>query len=94
MMLMFIALGTIVSSKAGEFTVFLLPNLPLRPVNVTCITLLQKTSFHQITTLLRSQNNICSYHCPRPFSHYSSPFRNNSLWSCPVFHYCSVKSYG
>jgi len=36
---MFIALGTIVKSKAEEFTVFLLPNLPLRPVNVTSTTL-------------------------------------------------------
>jgi hypothetical protein len=39
---MFIALGTIVKSKAGEFTVFLLPNLPLCPVSVTCIALFLK----------------------------------------------------
>jgi hypothetical protein len=39
---MSIALGTIVKCRAGEFTVFLLPNLPLRPVNVTCITLSEK----------------------------------------------------
>jgi len=57
---MFIALGTIVKSKAGEFTVFLLPNLPLRPADVTCITLFQKKSFDQITTPLKSQNNSCT----------------------------------
>jgi hypothetical protein len=33
--LMFIASDTIVNSKAGEVTMFLLPNLPLRQVNVT-----------------------------------------------------------
>jgi len=57
---MFIASGTIVKSKAGEFTVFLLPNLPLRLVDVTCITLFQKKSFDQITTPLKSQNNSCT----------------------------------
>ena len=39
---MFIALDTIFKSTAGEFTVSLLPNLPLHPVNITCITLVQK----------------------------------------------------
>lgn len=42
---MFIALGTIVKSRAGELTVFLLPNLPLRPANFTCISLFQKKIF-------------------------------------------------